>query len=335
MTISDTTTKKSATGGVTDYSFPFRVLADTDLLVYTEDTGKLLTLKTLTTDYTVTFVTGVEGGTVVFNSAVSGSLNVLIVRATPDVQGTDYEPNGRIPADDVELGQDKATMLAQQALEVTSRSLRVPANYTTPEIAVTPDTDGYSPSWNSTTEEWDLVSVAAESAAAAVSADEAAASAASVNFPTPTVPDAYKILTVDGAGSAWALSPVTVDASGNMSGIGTLVTNGTATFGGFVCYSAHSELTIASGAITATKSYHTIDTEGGAGTDDLEDIDGGVEGCILIVQAENSGRTVVCKDAVGNLQLAGDFSLTAATDKLTLIKFESGWHEVSRSDNNA
>jgi beta-xylosidase len=96
-------------------------------------------------------------------------------------------------------------------------------------------------------------------------------------------------------------------------------------------------LTISSGEVTATKTYHTIDTESDAGSDDLDTIIGDsddVEGQILIIQAESSIRTVVVKDGTGNLRLNGDFSLTSANDTLVLIYNGSNWCELSRSDND-
>lgn len=95
------------------------------------------------------------------------------------------------------------------------------------------------------------------------------------------------------------------------------------------------ELTISSGAISVTGGFHTVDTESDAATDDLDTINGGIDGQHLIIRAENSARTVVAKDGTGNLQLAGDFSMDNAQDTLQLI-FDntlSAWLEISRSNN--
>lgn len=92
------------------------------------------------------------------------------------------------------------------------------------------------------------------------------------------------------------------------------------------------ELTIATGAVTATGGYHTIDTEADAASDDLDTISGGVDGMVLVIQAEHTDRTVVAKDGTGNLNLQGDYSLDDTDKALTLIY--SGaltkWVEVSR-----
>jgi hypothetical protein len=99
---------------------------------------------------------------------------------------------------------------------------------------------------------------------------------------------------------------------------------------------APSELTISSGSITPTGGFHTVDTEGNASSDDLDNINdiNLTDGTILVIKAENSTRTVVAKDFTGNLRLNGDFSLTHVDDTLTLILQQSIWYEISRSDNN-
>lgn len=100
-------------------------------------------------------------------------------------------------------------------------------------------------------------------------------------------------------------------------------------------FGAQTELTIATGAITATRSYHSVDTEADAITDDLDTISGGSEGDLLIIRANNSARTVVAKDGTGNLALAGDFTMDNAQDTLTMIYDGASWLELSRSDNGA
>lgn len=92
------------------------------------------------------------------------------------------------------------------------------------------------------------------------------------------------------------------------------------------------ELTIATGAIAATGGFHTIDTETDAASDDLDTITGGVDGMVLVVQAENTARTVVAKDGTGNLKLAGDYSIDDNEKALVLIYSGalSAWVELSR-----
>jgi hypothetical protein len=108
---------------------------------------------------------------------------------------------------------------------------------------------------------------------------------------------------------------------------------GSVTLGGKLNFGEATELTIADGAITITKSYHTVDTEGNAGSDDLTTINGGSEGDIVVFRISTTGRTIVVKDAA-TLILAGDFSMTSTADRLVLIKDGSNWYEICRSDNS-
>lgn len=104
---------------------------------------------------------------------------------------------------------------------------------------------------------------------------------------------------------------------------------------GFFGLGTPTELTISGGIVTATRSYHTIDTEGDAATDELDTINGGNDGDILILKSANAGRDPTLKDGTGNLYLAGDFTLSTIQDMIMLMYRStlSGWAEISRSDN--
>ncbi len=99
-------------------------------------------------------------------------------------------------------------------------------------------------------------------------------------------------------------------------------------------------LTISNGEITVTHSYHRVDTEGGASSDNLLTINGGNAGDILILQSVSAARKTTLKDSSGNLKLSGDFTLFYSPDKIMLIAIDYTsvggileWHEVSRSTN--
>ena len=62
-----------------------------------------------------------------------------------------------------------------------------------------------------------------------------------------------------------------------------------------------SELTISSGAVTITKSHHTIDTESDASTDDLDTMTIATSNVFGTIRAENTARTIVIKDGTGNI----------------------------------
>lgn len=94
------------------------------------------------------------------------------------------------------------------------------------------------------------------------------------------------------------------------------------------------ELTIDTGEITVGGfSRHAVETESGAASDDLDTINGGVDGQICRLKAADSTHTVVCKDGTGNLSLNGDFSLDDAADRIVLEKDGATWYEWFRSSN--
>jgi len=99
-------------------------------------------------------------------------------------------------------------------------------------------------------------------------------------------------------------------------------------------FTAGATLTIASGVVTATHSRHAVDTEAAGATDDLDTINGGTAGQILIVSAANSSHDVVLKDATGNLKLASDCTLAHANDKIVLLYEGTNWTELCRSLNS-
>lgn len=81
------------------------------------------------------------------------------------------------------------------------------------------------------------------------------------------------------------------------------------------------ELTISSGAITITGANHTIDTESDAASDDLDTINGGVDGAVLVLRAANAARTVVLKHNTGNIVTpdGADITLDETSKVVTLV----------------
>jgi hypothetical protein len=96
-------------------------------------------------------------------------------------------------------------------------------------------------------------------------------------------------------------------------------------------------LTIASGVVEVSRSYHVVDTESAAASDDLATINGGTDGMRLVIRAADDGRTVVVKDGTGNIQCTGDFSLNNTQDTIELIYDAtlSAWLELGRTDSGA
>lgn len=103
---------------------------------------------------------------------------------------------------------------------------------------------------------------------------------------------------------------------------------------GFLNYAPTSK-TISGGVITATSTYTVVDTEAAGATDDLDTINGGAAGNTIIIRAANDARTVVIKDATGNIRCPSDRSLTHTDDIWTGIYNGTNWCEQSFADNTA
>ena len=130
MTVSSTTTRKSAGGdGSNDtFGYDFKIFDDDDItvIIRTDSTGAETT-KTKTTHYSVTGVGSASGGNVVFTSGnipASGE-TVVLLRTTARTQLTDYVPNDPFPAATHEDALDKLTFIAQELEEQIGRSLKV------------------------------------------------------------------------------------------------------------------------------------------------------------------------------------------------------------------
>ena len=153
------------------------------------------------------------------------------------------------------------------------------------------------------------------------------------DFETESVPIVNEILRANDI----AVRDNTTDIATNVTDVAAIDARVTTLEAGddFVNLGAGSELTIAAGEITVTTSYHTVDTQSDDAADDLDKINGGSKGDILVLQSANSGRDTTVKDSWANIRLASgtDFVFTDAEDKIFLI-FSSTWTEISRSDNS-
>lgn len=100
---------------------------------------------------------------------------------------------------------------------------------------------------------------------------------------------------------------------------------------------ASTELTVSSGAVVVTRSYHSIDTEADAASDDLDTLTatGLTAGHVVIFKAENTSRVVTFKDGTGNLLLNGDYPLNGTDRTITLLYDGTNWRELARSVNNS
>lgn len=101
----------------------------------------------------------------------------------------------------------------------------------------------------------------------------------------------------------------------------------------FLQLPAQAELTIASGVITPTQSFHAIATESGDASDDLDTINNPTSGRILVLRASTNVNTVVVKNSTGNISLNSDFSMDNNDDTIVLLGIGTRWLELARSDN--
>jgi nucleotide-binding universal stress UspA family protein len=100
---------------------------------------------------------------------------------------------------------------------------------------------------------------------------------------------------------------------------------------------AVSTLTIATGSVTPDRSYHAIDTQSGAGSDDLDNIlqTNHPEGRILIIKPANDARDIVVKHAAtgaGEILLgdSADYLMQHTSQHLVLVRVGTVWIEISR-----
>ena len=99
-------------------------------------------------------------------------------------------------------------------------------------------------------------------------------------------------------------------------------------------------LTIATGVVTLTNnsSSYVLDTEGAAATDDLDTINGGQDGQIVILNSANAARNIVVKHNIGNIfnPYTTNITLDLTTDivQLRYSSTAAKWIVVSQHVNN-
>ena len=153
VTIPDTSPRVQYTVGgtsTTDFSIPYAYFEDGDIVVYVGST-----LKTLTTDYTITGTAvdeGYSGGTVVLNTGVTNT-TVTIIRDVPAERITDFPTNGPFNITQLNSELDRMTAALQQ--EETSHDLYLKVaeydTYTDLTLPVKDDRKGTVLGFNATT----------------------------------------------------------------------------------------------------------------------------------------------------------------------------------------
>lgn len=127
MTVSTTQSRigYNGNGATTVFAFPYRFLESTDLTVTLVRADTTQVVQTLNTDYTVTGAGDDAGGTVTMVVAPTSGQQLVIVRAVPLTQETDYISGDPFPAESHERALDKLTMISQRLENLISRSVRL------------------------------------------------------------------------------------------------------------------------------------------------------------------------------------------------------------------
>lgn len=130
MTVSTTTTKAIYNGDGSTTAFPttfeFFDAADIEVIERVIATGAE-TVKTLSTDYTVSGGNGATG-TVNAVTVPASTVQWAIRRKTPLTQEIDYIENDDFPAETHERGLDRGVMIAQERQEELDRALKFPVS---------------------------------------------------------------------------------------------------------------------------------------------------------------------------------------------------------------
>lgn len=129
MTVPNENYKKIYTGsGGTSFPYDFYIFEDSDLQVVKKEiaTGTE-TILALTTDYTVSGAGVVTGGTVTTLAAVTSAYQIIITRALDYTQEIDFIKNEKLPAETIEQGLDRLTMLCLQIKEFMDRAVLAPS----------------------------------------------------------------------------------------------------------------------------------------------------------------------------------------------------------------
>lgn len=150
MTISNTDVRNAYVSGAgqTEFAYTFKILLGAHIKVYVNDV-----LKTISSDYTLSGIGDDAGGNVTFLSGLTSGDSVVLVRAVPLTQETDYVTNDSFAAEIHERALDKLTMIAQESRDMMSnRVLTLPESsaLTNIEFPASSTRAGKAVRWNAT-----------------------------------------------------------------------------------------------------------------------------------------------------------------------------------------
>jgi hypothetical protein len=127
MTISTTIIKNSysGNGSTTVFPYTFKISAEADIQVIIRAANGTETVKTLTTDYSVSGVGSASGGNVTMVTAPSATETLVIRRETTQTQTVDLVENDPFTAETVEGAFDKSIAVSQELQEEVDRSIKL------------------------------------------------------------------------------------------------------------------------------------------------------------------------------------------------------------------
>ena len=127
MTISTIIIKNSYSGNASQTVFPytFKISVDADIQVILRSALGTETVKSISTDYTVSGAGDANGGNVTMVVAPANGETLVIRRATVQTQTIDLVENDPFSAETVEGGFDKSISLVQEIQEQADRSIKL------------------------------------------------------------------------------------------------------------------------------------------------------------------------------------------------------------------
>jgi microcystin-dependent protein len=115
----------SGNGSTTAFGYGFLVKLDTEIVVTVADAAGAETIKTLTTDYTVSGVGNSAGGDITFVTAPISTEEVVVTRTIAMTQATDLQNRKSVVPQVLEDAYDKLTRITQDHKEQIDRSIKV------------------------------------------------------------------------------------------------------------------------------------------------------------------------------------------------------------------
>lgn len=112
-------------GSATSFPYGFRIYNKTDIKVLVDNS-----LKTLDSDYTVTGVNSITGGTIEFATAPASGVSIALLLSIGYDQLVDYKELQKFPAETHEQALDKGVSLCIQLQEQIDRAVKAPQGET-------------------------------------------------------------------------------------------------------------------------------------------------------------------------------------------------------------